>query len=44
VGHAGKKISGGTFTDLEEANAAAVALRNELFTHNDLDRIKKEAA
>lgn len=30
---------GGSFKTLEEADAAAIALRNELFTHNDADRI-----
>lgn len=28
----------GYFLDLEEAKAAAVAARNEMFTHNDIDR------
>ena len=38
VGHGGRNYSGGYFTDVHEAGAAAKALRNELFTHNDLDR------
>jgi hypothetical protein len=40
VGHHGKHYSGGCFPleKLSEAEAAAIALRNELFTHNDLDR------
>lgn len=29
---------GGLFATIEEAEAAAIALRNQLFTHNDLDR------
>jgi len=28
----------GYFTDIKEAEAAAIAKRNELFTHNDVDR------
>jgi len=44
VTHHKKRYSGGYFSNAEEANAAAIALRNELFTHNDLDRIKKKAA
>lgn len=38
VGHRGKAHHGGYFLDKREAEAAAVALRNELFTHNDRDR------
>lgn len=38
VGHNGKSIHVGYFTDLREAEAAAIALRNELFTHNDMDK------
>ena len=30
---------GGYFHDIEDANRAAVALRNELMTHNDADRV-----
>lgn len=29
----------GTFTDLAKAEAVVIAKRNELFTHNDIDRI-----
>jgi hypothetical protein len=36
--HAGKVIHIGYFTDLREAEAAVIAKRNELFTHNDVDR------
>lgn len=39
VTHNGRNHYGGYFTDVHEAGAAAKALRNELFTHNDLDRI-----
>lgn len=38
VGHNGRNHFGGNFADVHEAGAAAKALRNELFTHNDLDR------
>lgn len=34
-----KRHHGGYFSDLADAEAAAVALRNKLFTHNDLDRV-----
>lgn len=36
--HNGRDHHGGYFTSIEEAEAAAIALRNSLFTHNDLDR------
>lgn len=38
VGHHGATIYVGRFQTLEEAEAAVIAKRNELFTHNDLDR------
>jgi hypothetical protein len=38
VRHHGMNHFGGSFTDLREAEAAAIALRNQLFTHNDVDR------
>ena len=38
AGHAGKIHNAGVFADLEDAKAAAVALRNSLFTHNDADK------
>lgn len=38
VWHNGKKYSGGWFHDLADAAEAARVKRNELFTHNDLDR------
>lgn len=38
VQHNGKQHHGGCFEELEDAEAAAVDLRNRLFTHNDADR------
>lgn len=38
VGHNGEKIDVGIFASLEEADSAVRAKRNELFTHNILDR------
>jgi len=38
VGHNYKRHSGGLFADLDEAEAAAIALRNKLFTHNNNDK------
>ncbi|KQQ98042.1 hypothetical protein ASF74_15020 [Arthrobacter sp. Leaf145] len=38
VGHNGKVHHVGYFHDIKEAESAAIAKRNELFTHNDLDR------
>lgn len=38
VGHNGKSIYVGRFRNLDEAEAAAITKRNELHTHNDLDR------
>lgn len=38
VGHNGEVIEVGTFDSLEEADLAVRAKRNELFTHNILDR------
>jgi hypothetical protein len=39
--HNGKTYYGGVFPldQLAEAEEAAIALRNRLFTHNDLDRV-----
>ena len=37
--HHGKMVYAGYFDTVEEAQAAAVAKRLELFTHNDVDRI-----
>lgn len=38
VRHEGKRYYAGQFSTLAEAEAAVIAKRNELFTHNDLDR------
>ena len=38
VRHNGKTNIGGYFATVEEAAASVVHLRNELYTHNDLDR------
>lgn len=38
VMHNGVSHYGGTFADLGEAEAVAIRMRNDLFTHNDLDR------
>lgn len=38
VRHNGKLHQGGYFSSVEEAAADVVRLRNELYTHNDLDR------
>lgn len=39
VGHNGKTYYLGLFSDLDQAAAVVRAKRNELFTHNDADRI-----
>lgn len=39
VSHNNKKYHGGYFDDKELANKKAIAMRNEIFTHNVLDRI-----
>ncbi|AER25916.1 HNH endonuclease [Mycobacterium phage Cane17] len=39
VGHHGKRVHVGRFLTSEEAEAAVVAKRLELFTHNDADRL-----
>lgn len=38
VAHHGKRYRAGHYDDIEEANAAVIALRNDLYTHNTLDR------
>lgn len=38
VQHHGKQHNAGLFLNIEDAEAAVIAKRNELFTHNDLDR------
>jgi hypothetical protein len=35
----GRRYAGGLYANVEDANAAAVALRNRLHTHNELDRV-----
>jgi hypothetical protein len=37
--HEGKYHRAGMFDSIEDANKAAIELRNQLFTHNDLDRV-----
>jgi hypothetical protein len=39
VTHHGRHYFGGLFETLTQAEAAVVALRNRLYTHNDLDRV-----
>jgi len=39
VTHQGRRIGAGHYDDVEEANTAVVAKRNELYTHNNPDRI-----
>jgi len=39
VGHNGRNLYVGHYGSLADAEAAAIAKRNELFTHNDRDRI-----
>lgn len=39
VTHRGKRIGAGHYVDPIEANAAVVAKRNELYTHNNPDRV-----
>lgn len=39
VGHGDRNYSVGHYDDIDEAAAAVLAKRNELHTHNDLDRI-----
>lgn len=38
VRHAGRSYYGGRYVSLNAAEQAAIALRNRLYTHNDLDR------
>lgn len=44
VTHAGKIHSAGAHATIQEAEAAVIALRNSLFTHNDLDRQQQDDA
>lgn len=39
VRHNGKTIYGGRYVDIDDANQAAMGLRNQLFTHNDRDHV-----
>lgn len=41
VKHNGKSLHGGSFRSIAEAEGAAIALRNKLFTHNDADRVQE---
>ncbi|SEC89835.1 HNH endonuclease [Arthrobacter woluwensis] len=36
--HHGRQVHAGFFAELADAEAAVIAKRNELFTHNDMDR------
>jgi hypothetical protein len=38
ITHNRRRYSGGTHATIEEAERAAIALRNKFFTHNDIDR------
>lgn len=40
VKHNGKCLEVGTFLDIRDAEAAVIAKRNELFTHNNQDRAR----
>jgi hypothetical protein len=39
VRHHGHTYHGGLFVNISDAEAAAIALRNKLFTHNEFDRV-----
>lgn len=39
VKHNKKTHTAGNFVEIKDAEAAVIALRNELFTHNDADRV-----
>lgn len=41
VTHNGVRVNVGSYSTIEEAEAAVIAKRNELFTHNDADRRTK---
>jgi hypothetical protein len=41
VGHNYRQILVGRFQTMEEAEAAVIAKRNELFTHNNVDRVNR---
>ena len=42
VTHYGKTMSAGLFDTVAEAEVAVIALRNELFTHNELDKLTQQ--
>lgn len=44
LNHNGESVYVGCFSDLAEAEAAVIAKRLELFTHNDVDRREQQAA
>lgn len=39
VTHLGERVYVGLFDSIEDAEVAVIARRNELFTHNDVDRV-----
>lgn len=41
---AGHQFHGGFYDDIAEAESAVVALRNDLYTHNDMDRTERKSA
>lgn len=43
VTHRGRRIGAGHYADVEEANTAVVAKRNQLYTHNNPDRQKRKS-
>lgn len=38
VTHNNKTVYGGLYVDIEDAEAKVISMRNQLFSHNDLDR------
>jgi hypothetical protein len=44
VGHDGRSFYLGAFESLEDAEAAVIAKRLELHTHNELDRQQQKSA
>lgn len=39
ITHNRRRYSGGSHSTVQQAEAAAIALRNKFFTHNDIDRL-----
>jgi len=39
ISHKNKKIHGGLFTNLAEAEQKAIELRQQYFTHNEMDKV-----